>query len=124
MITIQAFRTLAAAILWSAQCAYAQAPPGERNVLISGEGTVTCGRWLEQKQDSSLRALRVQWLLGYLTGYNMFNPTRQVELPDTESGMAFIDQYCTNNSLHRTFMAANALIGELGGPPAKQNWKR
>lgn len=103
---------------------FAQSMLGERNVFVMGVGNVSCGKWLEDKSDSFVRAQRMQWLLGYLSAYNGFNTKNQVQPNDVESAMAFMDLYCSNNPLHITFFGANALIDELGGMKAKHSWKR
>lgn len=114
-------RTLPALFLLSV-IAFAQAPLGDRAVLVMGAGNLSCGTWLEEKSDTT--SLRTQWLLGYLTGYNGFNANRQVQVPDAASAMAFVHQYCANNPLHNVLLAANALVDELGGIKAKHQWKR
>ncbi len=102
----------------------ANAQVGDDNVWVLGSGTISCGKWLEEKGNKSLRAQRMQWLLGYVTAYNWSNTSRQAQLQDGQGALAFVDRYCSNNPLHTVVVAASALIEELGGPKASQPWRK
>lgn len=97
---------------------------GEENVWILGSGTISCGKWLEEKPDKALRAQRMQWLLGYVSSYNWSHTSRQAQLRDGQSALAFVDRYCSNNPLHGIPGAAAALVEELGGPKVPQPWRK
>ncbi|MGH7827301.1 MAG: hypothetical protein ACREQ7_19250 [Candidatus Binatia bacterium] len=98
---------------------YAQ--PG---ISVWGAGLFTCGEWIEHTKRAWPRAQYTDWVLGFLTSYNYYNPSQQVAPPDRASVSAWIDKYCRDNPLDRQFMAAAALLEELGGPKAKHQWKR
>jgi len=103
--------------------AYAQIKFGE-TVFVIGSGNVSCGKWLEERENRTLRAQRMQWLLGWVSAYNWSNVSRQVQLQDGQSALAFVDRYCTNNPLQPVLGGAEALIEELGGPKVPYPWKR
>jgi hypothetical protein len=92
-------------------------------VYVWGSGAVSCGTWLEGKTDTWLRYQRLQWLLGYISAYNVYTTSPQVRPIDAYGAAAFVDRYCSNKPLHMLTRAA-ALIEELGGPKAPLTWKR
>lgn len=97
---------------------------GPHQVYSIGSGAVSCGKWLEEREYKSLREQRRQWLLGYASASNYTNASRQVQLQDGESALAFVDHYCSNNPLHFVPLAAAVLVEALGGPKAAHPWKR
>ena len=91
---------------------------------ILGAGSLSCGKWLETQRYESGRLQKLQWILGYLTGYNSANAnglfrSRQVLPPDGESALAFVDRYCSNNSLSSAAAGAMALVESLGGQKSR-----
>jgi len=101
-------------------CASAQSS----GVHVWGAGNASCGQWLEETKRESARAQHTDWVLGFLTAFNYYNPKRQVTPPDRASVSAWIDKHCRDNPLHREFMAPAALLEELGGPKSAHQWKR
>ena len=97
---------------------------GQSGVYVMGAGNLTCGEWLEGTKREWPRTQYTDWVLGFLTSFNYYNPSRQVNPPDRASVSAWIDKYCRDNPLHRQFMAAAASLEELGGPKALHQWKR
>lgn len=96
---------------------------------VFGAGSLSCGKWLETERYESGRLQKLQWILGYLTGYNSANASGlirspQVQPPDGESALAFVDRYCSNNSLSSATAGAMALVESLGGQKTKHPWKR
>jgi len=94
------------------------------NVLVFGGGTLSCGKWLESRNDLATYYQLRQWVFGFVSGTNYSAPRKQSNPPDSEAGVAFIDQYCKNNPLHLLVLAAAALVQETGGPNAEHQWKR
>ncbi len=96
---------------------------------VMGAGELSCGKWLETQRYESGRLQGLQWILGYLTGYNsanasgLFRPS-QVRPQDGESAMAFVNSYCSNNPLSGIAGAGMALVESLGGEKAGFPWKR
>lgn len=102
---------------------------GTGEFYILGGGNESCGVWLETRNHESARLQRAQWLLGFLTGYNSANSkglsrSRQVQLQDGQSALAFVDRYCSNNPLHVVGAATLALVEALGGEKTEHSWKR
>lgn len=96
---------------------------------ILGAGSLSCGKWLEIQRYESGRLQGMQWILGYLTGYNSQNASglfksHQVRPADGESAVAFLDTYCSNNPLSNVASAALALVETLGGEKTEIPWKR
>lgn len=99
------------------------APPNEP-LFILGAGRASCGHWLENKADEGFRNTGTQWFLGFIAAQNYYAKAKQLRPPDQESVFAFVDRYCSENSLHALFMAGAALTEALGGPKALHAWKR
>ena len=116
-------RALALLLTSFAISANAQQVGGD-NVWVLGSGNVSCGKWLEEKDNKAARAQRMQWLLGYVTAYNWHHTSRQAQLQDGPSALAFVDRYCSNNPLHTVVSAAGALVEELGGPKSGYRWRK
>lgn len=91
---------------------------------VMGAGNASCGKWIESRNKPELHDLMGQWLAGFITGVNWYSGKKQVIPPDKESMVAFIDQYCRNNSLHSLVSAAAALVQESGGPKTRHEWKK
>jgi len=93
-------------------------------ISVWGSGGFSCGDWLEDTKREVSRIQYTEWMLGFLTSFNYYNRNNQVRPPDRASVSAWIDKYCRDNPLHQQFMAAAALVEELGGPKAPHPWKR
>lgn len=113
---------LAAACVGGA-VAHAQSSASDGPWLI-GSGAISCGKWVEDRDNKHLRAQRMQWLLGYVSAYNWFQSAHQARLPDGAAALAFVDRYCYANTQHTIAAAAAALVEDLGGPKASQAWRR
>lgn len=92
--------------------------------MVSGAGSVSCGKVLESLNERLSKLQIQQWLEGYLAAYNYYNASRQVRPPDFATVTAFAENYCRNNPLHALVSAAAALIHELGGRPALHPYKK
>jgi hypothetical protein len=59
-----------------------------------GIGTKSCGYWTENRRDKLFSNQLMQWALGYITAYNEYHETNQINPPDAEAVMASIDKIC------------------------------
>ena len=86
---------------------------GQSGISVWGAGGLTCGEWLEATKHEWPREQYTDWILGFLTSFNYYNPSRQVNPPDRASVSAWVDKYCRDNPFE-----------ELGDPKASHQWKR
>jgi hypothetical protein len=89
---------------------------------VLGQGNVTCGAWLEGRQDGNLNATnRTAWVLGYLTAYNEFGPKEHADVSDAKSTdelTGWIDGYCQQHrdvSLHKASAAFIETFAQTAG---------
>jgi hypothetical protein len=94
-----------------------------QKISVWGTGQMSCGRWLAERNSEGNRSILHNWVLGFISGNNWYTK-RQANPPDADGVSSFVDQYCQNNPLHPIFLAAAALVGEVGGPRATHDWKR
>lgn len=88
------------------------APPRHHGVMVLGEGTLSCGRWMADRKTYDMWLADMAWVEGFLTGYNDFVPGAGNITAGTDvAGMeAFIDGYCANHPLNSLANSAEALI--------------
>ena len=82
-----------------------------------GQGEVSCGAWLKQRENTIVHRQQLEWVLGFVTGSN-YRTESQGTPADSAAVDVFIDEYWQHNTLHRVFDAAAALVQESGGPSA------
>lgn len=78
-----------------------------------GAGLASCGTWTEQRKTDEFTAnLLLQWVMGYISAVNDFNPD---SLSKTDQGAirGFLDKYCTANPTHPLKAATAGLMLEL-----------
>ena len=84
---------------------------------IRGQGTSSCGTWLEYRRDRDLLAFPIQaWLDGYITAFDrQWASENDHPLPDRDNNAlyAWVDNYCMQNPLANINEAAGKLSGEL-----------
>jgi hypothetical protein len=102
----------------------APAQSDETSFVVTGAGSVSCGRFLEALSERASKLQFEQWVEGYLAAYNYYNTTRKVRPPDAATIIAFAENYCRNNPLHPFVSVAPALVQELGGRPALHQYKK
>jgi hypothetical protein len=77
----------------------------------------SCGKWTALRKEHGIEGHAVEfWLLGYVSGYNMYGPDPNGGVGisiDTEGMEAFVDQYCTANPMMSLLDAADKLVREL-----------
>lgn len=89
-----------------------------QSIGVSGEGTETCGTYLEsrRKPNDVQDYVYVTWVRGFASGHNRAAPQKQVK-GSLASGtiLAYLDKYCRENPLAPVFAGAVALVDELRG---------
>ena len=76
----------------------------------------SCGYWIEQRRRGEGRSqLWEAWILGFVTGLNVFGPNNGNIAPDVKADglQAWVDQYCSAHPLDSIAMAAIKLTDEL-----------
>lgn len=90
-------------------------------IAIYGEATVSCGSFVESKQDETQRYIYLAWLNGYLTAVNKYqsavnnyNGFRDIKTGrDSQALMLWLDNYCRENPLDNFFKAVLMLQHDL-----------
>jgi hypothetical protein len=92
----------------------------QRTGVATGVGLEVCDRVLASIKDAHVQSDYTQWVVGYLSGYNLFGNQKQLEdIPDAAGMDAYLQQYCHDHPFDKVIWAGMALITELGGyrPP-------
>ena len=88
----------------------------ERTINATGHGVKSCKAWLEARKDG-YSAGYGDWLLGYLTGVNLWGPTGGRDLlrdRNAQEMIEWVDKYCTVFPKENIKSAARQLILDLG----------
>ena len=95
--------------------------PTFADVTIMGEGLNSCGSWVVAERNDAYFGLKVQWVLGFLSGMNMrakidgvpttSNPIKQVR--DGDAVQVWMDNYCKAHPTEKIGEAATTLMYEL-----------
>jgi hypothetical protein len=95
----------------------AQARTQEKPVRVFGEGTISCGKWLQDRETKSINGAEAEaWVRGFLTGTNAASDDAISSVgtgADPEGNNAWLDNYCRRHSLERLYEAAMALRAAL-----------
>ena len=88
--------TVLIAATLAATPALAQSPAqGPHPIVVYGYGSVTCQTWLSEPQDGADHIAHQQWLLGFLSGYNMFIAYNEGTASDNSGITGWLDaRYC------------------------------
>ncbi len=82
-----------------------------------GEGTTTCGEWLDKRKATPERVLpEGAWTLGYVTAASRFRARGTSDLSHGIEGSAvdhWLDNYCALHPLDEIQTAADLLVREL-----------
>ena len=90
------------------------------NLVLFRAASQSCGTWLQHPQEAdSAHIVIASWVDGYLTGTNEKRwetglPTLVGKSTDNNGRNAWITQYCQVHPLDALFVAARALVTELG----------
>jgi hypothetical protein len=87
-------------------------------VLAIGAGLSSCGKWIEVKDNPTLRNSFEQWVVGFISGANWASVGVMARPVDFEAITVFVDQYCAQKPLDTVAAAAIALVNETRGPTA------
>jgi hypothetical protein len=88
----------------------------ERTINAIGHGVESCKAWLEARKDG-YSAGYGDWLLGYLTGVNLWGPTAGRDLlrnQNPQEMIEWVDKYCNVFPNQIIESAARQLILDLG----------
>lgn len=94
-----------------------------KGIPVAGMGQASCGdllTYVEARLEFAEDEIH-QWVLGFLTAHNYYHNS-ELRIGDGAGVKHFIRKYCGDNPLHRIFMAAAALIEQLGGPKTAHQW--
>src|SRR5438270_11418301 len=83
---------------------------------VLGQGNVSCGSWLNDRQREDAASSRIAWVLGYVTAFNQYGskPGGDVSgAKGTEEIMAWIDNYCGRHPSDNLYRASDALVDEF-----------
>ena len=68
----------------------------EKNIMLIGHGVEPCSAWADARKDG-YSAGYGDWLLGYVSGVNLWGPTGDRDLLRGQSGqelIEWVDRYC------------------------------
>jgi hypothetical protein len=88
-----------------------------------GAGTALCGRWTDahKSRNALLAGAFNQWILGYLTAFNVWKVKDLVSNTDNSGILEWVSNYCADHPLERVDNAALALVVELTERMAKRH---
>jgi hypothetical protein len=82
---------------------------------IRGIGARPCAEWVQARRDGGRDFWAEQWVLGYLSGVNASDPSRQARLfanGDDKSVFAIVDGYCQAHAQDTLWSAVKAVISQ------------
>lgn len=112
---------LAGALLFNISFAVGKEKPFTP-MAVYGEGTASCGSYVESKNDEIQRYIYLVWLNGYLTAFNqyqssklkIFNGSHDIKKGlDSPALMLWLENYCRENPLDTFVRAVMMLRNEL-----------
>ncbi|NVO07952.1 MAG: hypothetical protein HXX19_19420, partial [Rhodoferax sp.] len=92
----------------------------QRSGVANGAGMEVCNLLLASVKNGRVGSSYTQWVVGYLSGYNLFGEQKQLEeIPDEVAMGTYLKRYCRDHPTDKVIWASMALINELGGyrPP-------
>ena len=92
----------------------------QRKGVAKGAGLEVCEMVLANMKGDHVDAIYTEWIIGYISGYNLFGQQAQLEqIPDGPAMDAYLQKYCRENPLDKVIWASMSLINDLGGyrPP-------
>jgi hypothetical protein len=114
---VKARKTVVGAILAAALLSVT-APPGyavdaKNKYKLRGLGAYSCAKYLEERRTDLKGTSRyADWITGYLTAYNFFQPQTFDIAPnhDANSLLTYLDLYCSKNQKLLIGQAASAFV--------------
>ena len=85
----------------------------QRTYAVYAEGVTSCFAWVENRKTSKEIdwEFKGQWILGWLSGASLY--AAQLKETDKDAVYAWVDDYCTANSLKDLDEAARDLVEAL-----------
>ena len=84
---------------------------GKQAYTVYGVGTVSCGKWVAEKEQGTSASHKLSWVLGYVTGVGSFSDDKfSLKKTDSAGITLWIDQYCAQHPLEDIVDAANKLV--------------
>lgn len=114
---MKACKTLAGAVLAAALLSLSVQPgsaaDAQNKYKLRGIGAFTCAKYLEERQTDLKGTTRyADWLTGYLTAYNLYQPQTFDIAPNHDANglLTFLDLYCSKNQKQLIGQAAQAFV--------------
>jgi hypothetical protein len=86
--------------------------PGKGPVIVLGEGTISCGQWLEYRKTKVITgAESAAWVRGLITGMNAADPQNHAvgHGSDPAGNNLWINNFCKQHPIERLYEASVAL---------------
>lgn len=84
---------------------------------VSGAGTVSCGKYLENQKQPILKAIQTTWAQGFISGINITESAiankKMLSMPDSETIDLYLSNYCKEKPLKHPYDGAMSLYLEL-----------
>lgn len=114
---MKASKTLVGAVLATAllslSCQPGSAADAQNKYKMRGLGAFTCAKYLEERRTDLKGTSRyADWLTGYLTAYNLYQPQTFDIAPNHDANglLTFLDLYCSKNQKQLIGQAAQAFV--------------
>jgi hypothetical protein len=99
--------------LIAAVCAALWATAAEASgFTVYGQGALSCGQWLSDRQDPYLKPGANQWLLGFISAAGDYSG-EPLAKTDADGLTAWVDRYCQAHPLDDAITAAERLAEAL-----------
>jgi hypothetical protein len=83
-------------------------------ITLYGDASVTCQTWLSEPQNGPDHQAHQQWLLGYLSGYDMFVANNESLGSSNDGVTGYLDaRYCPNHPNDTIATAGAALVDDM-----------
>lgn len=82
---------------------------------IVGFDDMSCGAWVQSKDDAETRTSYLAWIRGVLTGHNYANQSQQVSAVSSGTVQNFVDRYCVEKPLGDFGTAALRMADTFSG---------
>ena len=102
-----------AAVLLSLGIQPVSAADAQNKYKLRGLGALTCSKYLDERRTDIKGTSRyADWLTGYLTAYNFYQPQTFDIAPNHDANglLTFLDLYCSKNQKQLIGQAAQAFV--------------
>jgi len=80
---------------------------------VVGAGVQSCGKWTTDKPNSYARNVDIEWVVGFISGFNFVHGGDVSENVDAPAIVVWMDNYCSAHPLDPINLGASSLIYEL-----------